>query len=409
LEGCELQKADGGDYDDWSSALFTFGAGHIIPAKGYFLIAECSPCYNGPPADAVATLVLGNAPDSVRLTWGSDAVLDVVGWGDEGDFVQTDYYELHPAVDASDSKSLERKSGATHKETHGNAWDTDDNLNNFLVRETPQPQNSDCGPEPDTVVPGIVTALSALSGASEGWIELNWTAPGDDGTSNDNDWWAGYVVKYSTQDIQNDFSGDTTAWWSDNNTSTFTPSLSWSVSGQGVLEQKINLSGFTAGTSYYFAIKSCDGTLFNWSSIDKLSEDNDGASQVWACATPGPPPAEITNLSAIAISGSICGAVKLSWTAPDEDTPNPSGEPVSLYDIRYATKTFAVGDWDKAFVKQVSGEPTPASPGITEKFTVSGLSGGTPAPHLLCRASTLLFPKFRHRETILLIQLRMNL
>ncbi|RLD16092.1 MAG: hypothetical protein DRI36_06190, partial [Caldiserica bacterium] len=90
------------------------------------------------------------------------------------------------------------------------------------------------------------------------------------------------------------------------------------------------------------------------------------------------PPQAITNLSAL--TGTNPGEVDLTWTAPDEDSSNPAGNPVAEYFIRYSTKSIADlgGDttawWNQA--TEIDYEPTPASPGTTQSVTITGLLTG---------------------------------
>ena len=76
-----------------------------------------------------------------------ETVIDKVGFGSAGDFEATAYLE-NPGV----SQSLERKadffatavtmgSGGAHK-WQGNGYDSDDNSNDFIIRNLPEPQNS---------------------------------------------------------------------------------------------------------------------------------------------------------------------------------------------------------------------------------------------------------------------------
>ena len=51
----------------------------------------------------------------------------------------------------------------------------------------------------DTLLPGGVTNLTALTGTDSGEVTLRWTAPGDDSTTGT---LASYVVKYSTFDLE---------------------------------------------------------------------------------------------------------------------------------------------------------------------------------------------------------------
>ncbi|UCH78149.1 MAG: hypothetical protein JSU81_10565 [Candidatus Coatesbacteria bacterium] len=62
---------------------------------------------------------------------------DAVGWGR----VIIPFYEEVPHLGVREGHSLERKSGEAHNETKGNSYDTDNNLNDFRDRSSPQPQN----------------------------------------------------------------------------------------------------------------------------------------------------------------------------------------------------------------------------------------------------------------------------
>lgn len=71
----------------------------------------------------------------------NDTLIDAIGWGEvslkEGNSAQA------PGL----GKSLERKSGPIHDENKGNGFDTNDNARDFILRESPQPQNSSSQPE----------------------------------------------------------------------------------------------------------------------------------------------------------------------------------------------------------------------------------------------------------------------
>jgi len=118
----------------------------------------------------------------------------------------------------------------------------------------------------DTTVPSTITNLSALTGSSPGQINLNWTAPGDDGYSGNNTEEAYYTLKYATYSV----SGSTQTWW--DNASTY--SQDWTVSAQGTTENKI-VYGLPEKTTIWFAIETTDESD-NTSAIDKNTQD--GAS-----------------------------------------------------------------------------------------------------------------------------------
>ena len=73
--------------------------------------------------------------------------------------------------------------------------------------------------------------------------------------------------------------------------------------------------------------------------------------------------------SGIDVVPSESGRVELS-TAPGDDGNTGTA---SSYDIRYSTSTITLGNWGSA--TPATGEPTPASAGTTQTFTLSGLQG----------------------------------
>jgi hypothetical protein len=121
-----------------------------IPAHGYYLITSPTPNYDGtvvPDTTYSATTNSVSASNTVILY--SDAgttVVDKVGMGDAID-VETSATES-PATDTS----IERKAQSTSTlvsmalggadEFAGNGEDTNNNLDDFLARDIPQPQNS---------------------------------------------------------------------------------------------------------------------------------------------------------------------------------------------------------------------------------------------------------------------------
>lgn len=96
--------------------------------------------------------------------------------------------------------------------------------------------------EEDTTAPAAITNLAVASTATSS-VSISWTAPGDDGASGTA---ASYTVRYATTTI-------TGANW---------PSLVIFSGAPAPLaagtSQSATLTGFTPGTTYYFAIKSED-------------------------------------------------------------------------------------------------------------------------------------------------------
>ncbi len=119
------------------------------------------------------------------------------------------------------------------------------------------------------------------------------------------------------------------------------------------------VSGLTADTTYYFAMKTAD-EVPNWSTISNVPS----AHTVDSVA-----PAAVSNL---ATSSPTSSSITLSWTAPGD---NGSSGTATTYDIRYSTSTITAGNWASA--TQVSGEPTPLVAGTNQNMVITGLSPST--------------------------------
>ncbi|MBX3000919.1 MAG: lamin tail domain-containing protein [Caldilineaceae bacterium] len=124
-----------------------------IPAYGYFLIGHGTG-YTGTVALDVAYSAPSNAlTNNFTVLLYSDAgvtLVDKVGYGTAADF------EGSQAPNPSATASIERKAfyfstavdmGAGHA-TLGNGYDSNNNSNDFVLRTTPNPQNSSSLPEP---------------------------------------------------------------------------------------------------------------------------------------------------------------------------------------------------------------------------------------------------------------------
>jgi len=142
-------------------------AGASIPAYGFYLIADGG--FSGEKdnsswqdADFVDAMNFNNNNGGVCLENSSGAVVDTVGGGSSAAV-----YEGAPTSDPSKGKSIERKANETGAiPGYGNAWDTDNNSDDFVLREVPDPQNSDSGPLP------LLPELSTLILISIGVIML---------------------------------------------------------------------------------------------------------------------------------------------------------------------------------------------------------------------------------------------
>ena len=83
------------------------------------------------------------------------------------------------------------------------------------------------------------------------------------------------------------------------------------------------------------------------------------------------PPAQVTNL---ATSNPTSSAITLTWTAPGDDGNTGTA---TAYDIRYLAGTTPITDANWASATECTGVPAPQAAGLSETFTVTGLSAST--------------------------------
>lgn len=199
---------------------------------------------------------------------------------------------------------------------------------------------------PDTTAPNTISDLT-LANPSAASIDLSWTAPGDDGSSGTA---TSYDIRYSTSLID------------DSNWSAATQLSGEPTPAAAGSSESISVSGLAEATTYYFAIKAVDDAG-NYS----------GLSNAPSLATiTGPdttPPAAISDL---ALSAASTTYMTLTWTAPGDDG---NVKTATSFDIRYSTSLITEANWASA--TQVSGEPSPATPGTVQSMIVSGLTNYT--------------------------------
>ncbi len=198
----------------------------------------------------------------------------------------------------------------------------------------------------DTIAPAAITNL-AVSGITSGTATLTWTAPGDDGS---NGTATTYDLRYSTSPIVSFLSA--------------TPVTGAPLPAIAGTNQSMTISGLSAATPYYFAIKTKD-EVPNTSTLSNVPS----ATTLISTGVDTTAPAQITNL---AITGTTQNSVTLQWTATGDD--NQAGTATS-YDMRYGTTEFAVLLFNLA--TQATGEPTPTAAGTTQSMTITGLTPGT--------------------------------
>ncbi|MGQ9706521.1 MAG: lamin tail domain-containing protein [bacterium] len=128
-----------------NNITYTIPSGASIPAHGFYLIMfkVSNPKYawpdNWPEPDLIVGGTLDHNSDGIILSDRSNNKVDVVGWGI---VIPPNFYEECPIDTSTPTQSMERKSGPTHNEKDGNAWDTDNNYEDFRYRDTPEPQNT---------------------------------------------------------------------------------------------------------------------------------------------------------------------------------------------------------------------------------------------------------------------------
>jgi len=124
-----------------SEADATIPENTFMPAYSFYLVADIGwseekDNMSWPDADHEETLTLKNTDSGVALKLGDD-IIDAAGWGNASEPL----FEGEPLANPQQGQSFERKPGMLWPE-NGNHVDTDDNTDDFLVREVPEPQNS---------------------------------------------------------------------------------------------------------------------------------------------------------------------------------------------------------------------------------------------------------------------------
>jgi hypothetical protein len=192
----------------------------------------------------------------------------------------------------------------------------------------------------DTVAPSAVTDLSVTS-PSQGVARLQWTAPGDDGTTGT----AGvYELRTSLATITeaNFMAADPVL------VAVPTPAPAGTV-------QTVDIP-LEAGHLYYFALKTSDERP-NWAAISNVpSFDLPGTFD-------GTPPSAVADLVA---SSPSAGLVNLAWTAPGDDADIGTA---AVYDLRYSTAPITATSFAQATA--VTSVPAPEAAGTAQSLSVS--------------------------------------
>ena len=143
---------DGYSLYEETTEKITFTSNDIIPAHGFFLVADGQ--YSGykdqenadwPEPDATAAWALSNSGDAVILFGPDGNVVDVFG------YATTDNYESEPFQSTpAEGSTAERYSSSARdpSEDSGNSFDTDNNAYDFFEQSIPNPENSSFTEDP---------------------------------------------------------------------------------------------------------------------------------------------------------------------------------------------------------------------------------------------------------------------
>lgn len=202
---------------------------------------------------------------------------------------------------------------------------------------------------PVTAAPGDETpprTIADLRTASVGQdrVTLRWTAPGDDGTTGQAQW---YDLRYSTAGPISE--------------TNFHNAVHYEVAfpkSPGSAEE-VTVVGLQTGTRHWFAIRTSD-EVPNWSPV------SNGAAATPVDATP---PSPIADLRVVAAGARY---VTLGWTAPGDD--GALGR-ATWYDVRYsASGPITEANFYDAVHYEMAFPKASESP---EQVTISGLTRGT--------------------------------
>jgi len=135
-----------------------------IPAHGFYLIQEkagSGGTVDLPTPDAIGTIALSATDGKVKLTDAAENIIDFVGYGSANEYEGA----TGPAPSPGNTKSVERK----------NNQDTDNNAEDFILQDNPNPQNSGSTPPPtetDKIIINEIAWMGTTSSSNDEWIEL---------------------------------------------------------------------------------------------------------------------------------------------------------------------------------------------------------------------------------------------
>jgi phosphodiesterase/alkaline phosphatase D-like protein len=204
-------------------------------------------------------------------------------------------------------------------------------------------------PTGDTTAPATTSSLAVLSTTMTS-ATIQWTAPGDDGTTGTA---AQYDVRYSTA------GPITLSTWSSAIAVVGEPA----PAAAGTV-QSMTVTGLSPGTTYWFALRTAD-EVPNWSGV------SNSPSGTTLTAPDTTAPAAVTDL---AVTGAGVTTTTLSWTAPGDDGMTGTA---TAYDVRVSASPITTDVEFQAASPVTSGVPAPAAAGTVQNAQVTGLAQGT--------------------------------
>ena len=158
--------------------------GSIIRPYGFFLIADAGwssskDNLSWPNADYEESITLSNSDAGVALVDRNGQVLDAVGWGSSAG-ISDRLYEGEPLPNPEEGTSFERKPGMLIP-FGGNSVDSENNSADFLIREVPEPQNSNSSAEEPSPASSITIEFSVVNTPSIRSLSLADENPTKDG------------------------------------------------------------------------------------------------------------------------------------------------------------------------------------------------------------------------------------
>lgn len=208
---------------------------------------------------------------------------------------------------------------------------------------------SDLNGNIDLTAPSAVSDLNVTNTTTSS-ININWSAPADNGTEASSGVVQSYDIRYSTENIN-------LGNWDSATECTGEPT----PVAPGV-SQGFEINGLFKGTTYYIALRSFDERP-NQSPLSNI------VTQTTLTEVDSSPPATISDLK---VTNPTEISLTITWTATGDDG---SSGIATVYDIRYSNVEITDSNWENAIL--IQNPPKPKSVGNTEEFVVTDLYPNT--------------------------------